>query len=146
MNDSRPVREIGVDNQAIHIAHHEQGRVLQRLAVLEQLVVGGIEVFMFALVFPAEEAPFPHIGPAFAAALLGDSLLECVPFAGWVHVSRTRMLEQLTQFQEMLVRRRALGKLNLAPFLDELADAHTSGPQTTEIRCIPERRFLDQIS
>ena len=70
------VVKIGVDADDVHVAHHQQRRVFQVGAVFEKLVIGGVEVFLFALVFPAEEIFFPDIGPAFAAAVLGRAFFK----------------------------------------------------------------------
>jgi len=43
---------------------------------LEKLVIGGVEVFLFALVFPAEEIFFPDIGPAVATAVFGRAFFK----------------------------------------------------------------------
>ena len=59
--------EVGVDLDAVHVADDERGRVLEVLAVVEQLAVGGGEVGVRALVLPAEAAAPPDIGPALAA-------------------------------------------------------------------------------
>ena len=46
--------EVGADDVAVEIADDQQGRIEQRLAVAEQLLVGFVEVLLLALVFPAE--------------------------------------------------------------------------------------------
>ncbi len=56
--------EIGADDVAVEIADDEQGRIQQRFAVAEQLLVGFVEIFLFAFVFPGEAALFPHVGKA----------------------------------------------------------------------------------
>ena len=59
----------------------EQRRVFEVFAVLQQLLVGGDEVFVLALVFPAEVVAHPDVGPAAAAAAdavqLASSDVEC---------------------------------------------------------------------
>ena len=57
-------REVGVDLQDVHVADHEEGRVLQGLAVAQELGVGLVQVGVALFVLPAEEAPLPHVGPA----------------------------------------------------------------------------------
>ena len=78
-----------MDNEAIHIADDQQRRVLQCLAVLLELLVGGFQVFVFALVFPGEVIAEPDIGPALAAAVLFQAALESVK--GAVRVGRRRL-------------------------------------------------------
>ena len=70
------VGEVGVDLEAVHVAHDQERRVLQDFAVLEELLVGGVEVLVLALVLPGEEALLPDVGPALAAALLARPILE----------------------------------------------------------------------
>ncbi len=64
--------EVGVDLDRLDVGDDEQRRVFQRLAVLEELLVGAVEVGVLALVLPGERAALPHIGPALPAALLGQ--------------------------------------------------------------------------
>jgi len=71
-------REVGADDDAVKVADHQQGRVGQRVAVEQELIVGRVEILVFALVFPAEKAFFPHVREAVAAAVLGDAFLETV--------------------------------------------------------------------
>ena len=73
--------EVGVDFEAVEIADDEQRWVFEVLAVLEELLVGGDEVFVLAFVFPAEVLAHPDIGPAVAAVGFVDAALERVPRA-----------------------------------------------------------------
>ena len=70
------VGEVGVDDDAVDVADHEERRVLEALAVLEELLVGAGEVGVLALVLPGEAAALPDIGPALAAALAISTRLE----------------------------------------------------------------------
>jgi hypothetical protein len=101
--------EIGVDLKAVEIANDEQRRVLQALAVLEQLLISGLEVFVFALVFPAELALHPHVGPTFAAVTGLHALLEGVPQSARIDLRRLGLAEQLAQVEEMLLASAAFG-------------------------------------
>ena len=65
--------EVGADDVAVEIADDEQGRIEQRLAVAEQLLVGFVEALFLALVFPAEAALFPDVGEA-ALGVVGVGL------------------------------------------------------------------------
>ncbi len=78
--------EVGVDLEAVGVRDHEQGRVLEVLAVEEELGVGGGEVLVLALVLEGEEALAPHVGEALAPAPTGllHALLEGVELALWV--------------------------------------------------------------
>ena len=77
------LREVGVDHDAVQVADHQQGRVVQGVAVAQELVVGGVQVLVLALVLPAEEALLPDVGEAVAAAVLGRALLEAERLARW---------------------------------------------------------------
>ena len=69
------VDELRMDDDLVEIADDEEGRVLQVFAVVEDLAVGGVEVGVFALVFPGEVALLPDVGPTLLAAeLLGARL------------------------------------------------------------------------
>ncbi len=95
------VGEVGVDDDAVHVADDQQGRVLQRLAVLEELVVGRPEVLALPLVLPAEAVLLPDVRPALAAALLGRPLLEGEPLPRPVGVRWLLYAEQVTEIVEV---------------------------------------------
>ena len=61
---------------AADVADDQQGRVFERLAVLQQLAVGFVQVGMLALVLPGEVTAVPDVRKAFAAAGLGGAGLE----------------------------------------------------------------------
>ena len=68
VDDRGRVREVGVDLEAVEVADDEQRRVLEGLPVLQELVVGGLQVLALALVLPGEVAALPDVGEAVAAA------------------------------------------------------------------------------
>ena len=77
--DNRPqFLEVGVDLEAVEVADDQQRRVLEVLAVVQELLVGGLQVLVLALVLPGEVAALPDVGEAVPAAGLGDALLEGV--------------------------------------------------------------------
>jgi hypothetical protein len=47
-----------VDLELFHVADDEEGRVLQGLAVPQELVVGGAQLLVLALVLPGEVVRF----------------------------------------------------------------------------------------
>jgi len=49
---------------ALDVADDQERRVLAVLAVVEQLLVGGLKIGPLALVLPGEEAAFPDVGEA----------------------------------------------------------------------------------
>ena len=116
--------EVRMDDQPVHVADDQQRRVLQRLAIFQELVVRGRQVFMLPLVFPAKEPALPDVGPAVAAAVLLGAALERVPLAQRVGLGGLRMSEDLAQVEEVLLRGRPLGEFALPPFRDEPRDVH----------------------
>jgi hypothetical protein len=76
---------------------------LERFAVLEQLLIGLVQIGVFAFVLPGEEAFFPDVGRALATALLGGASLEGEPFAGGVLLGRGGVADQAAQVDEVLL-------------------------------------------
>ena len=70
------VGPVGADDDAVHVGHDQERRVLERDGVVEELTVGGVEVCVLSLLFPAEAALAPDVGPAFAAGGLGGAFFE----------------------------------------------------------------------
>jgi hypothetical protein len=54
--------EICLNDVAIKIADHEERRILEGLAITQELFVSRLEIFLFAFVFPGEAVLFPNIG------------------------------------------------------------------------------------
>ena len=71
-------RKVGVDLEAIQIADDEQRRVLQVLAVLQELLISSGQVLVGAFVLPGVKAALPDIGEAPATAGFGDAALKGV--------------------------------------------------------------------
>ena len=94
MRARRGVVEIGVDADNVHVAHDQQRRVFKVGAVFEKLVIGGVEVFLFAFVFPAEEIFFPDIRPAIAAAVFGRAFFKGEPLALRIGVLRLGVADE----------------------------------------------------
>jgi hypothetical protein len=117
-----------VDDDPVEVADDQQRRVFERLAVLQELVVGGGEVLVFALVFPAEAAALPHVGPAFAAAVLRGAALEGEGLTRRISRRRFRVAEHFAEIEEMLLRGRALGERDFAPLGDEFGGRHVARP------------------
>src|ERR1035437_7648577 len=118
------VVEVSVDADDVHVAHDQQRRVVEVGAVFEKLVIGGAEVFVPALVFPAEEVLLPNVGPAVAAALFGGAALEGEPLALRIGVLRLGVADQLAEIEEMRLRGGALREVNLAPLGDKSFGGH----------------------
>ena len=116
--------EVGVDHDAVHVADDQQRRVLQGLAVLEELLVGRVEVLVLALVLPGEVAPLPDVGPAVAAAVLRRALLEGERLPGGVDRRGLRVADELAQVEEVLLGGGPLGEPVSLPLAPKLCDVH----------------------
>ncbi len=80
------IREVGADDEAIEVGDHEERRVLQRFPIVEELLVGPLEVLVMPLVLPAKVSAKPDVGPPIAPARLGRTLLEGIRFAPTIGV------------------------------------------------------------
>jgi len=113
-----------VNLELVEIANDEQRRIVERLAVLEQLLIGGPQVLVLALVFPTEFLIEPDIGAALAIVRRINAFLEREPFSGRINISRLGMIEQLAQIEEMLLEGAAFRKVGGLQFGDELVRRH----------------------
>ena len=121
------VGEVGVDEDALHVGYHQERRIVERLAVLEQLLIGFVEVSLFALVLHREMVFFPHIGPALAALLLAHPSLVGEALAGRVVLGGRGVAHEATEIGEVLLVAGALLDGDPAPFLDELLGCEGGG-------------------
>ncbi len=113
------VREVRVDDDLVDIGDDQQGWVEQGLAVLEELLVGSIQVGMLALVLPREVAPLPDVGPAVASALGVRTSLEGKGRAGGISFRWRGVADQVAQVDEMFLGAGAFLERARAPFLDK---------------------------
>lgn len=51
------------EHDGFEVADDEQRGVFEVFAIEQELIVRGVEVLVFAVVLPAEEPTFPHVGP-----------------------------------------------------------------------------------
>lgn len=116
--------EVGVDFEAVKIADDQERRVVERFAVLEELVVGRLEVGPLLFVFPAEMVLHPDVGPAFAAVGFGGAALEAVPGAFGIGAGWLRLAEKLAQVEEVLLAGGAFREFDRLPLGDELLGSH----------------------
>jgi hypothetical protein len=121
------VGEIGVNLKAEKVADNQQRGIVEILAVLEQLQVGGFEILVLSLVLPAKEAALPDVGKALVIAGFVDVLLEGVIKALGVGSGRMRLVEDLAEIDEMRVRARALGQLAVFPAANKFRQAQDHG-------------------
>ena len=61
------VGEVGMDDNAIDVAHDQQRWILQGFPVVQQLLVRLVQVGVLALVLQSKEAVLEHVGKALAA-------------------------------------------------------------------------------
>jgi len=118
------VRPIGADAEPRHVRDDEQRRVLQRERVLPELIEGGVEVRVPALVLPREAVALPHVSPAVATGILARAALEAVALAGGIRLGRRRLAKQPAEIDEVLLRRGALLQLRRPPLGDEFTGCH----------------------
>jgi hypothetical protein len=109
-----------VDLDPVDSADDQQRRILKGLPVLEQLLVGRVEVGVLALVFPGEGATLPDVGPAAAAPLRRRAGLEGKGGAGRIRFRRRRMANEVTEIEKMLLRSRPLFQGCVPPLGDEV--------------------------
>ncbi len=126
MHLRRRAGEVGVDFKVARVAGDKQRRIIERLAVLQELLVGLGEVGASALVFEGEEAAFPDVGPTVAAAALGGPFFEGKDLAGGVGFSRLGVADQFAEVEEMLLVGGALGEIGGSPFGDESGRRHAT--------------------
>jgi hypothetical protein len=110
----------------------EQRRVLQRLAVLQELLVGLLQALVRPLVLDGEVALVPDIGPTLAAAQLGRARLEGEELVGRVQRRRRGMVHQRAQVEKVLLVDLALGGCVAAP-LGVCDDVDQNRTQMTRI-------------
>ncbi len=100
------------------------GRIFEPGRVMRKLLHGLVEIALLLLVFPGEEALFPDVGPAIAAADLGRALFEGEMVAHRIILGGRRVVEEPAEVDEMLLRGLALGQRDRLPFLDEILRGH----------------------
>ena len=104
-----------MDDDPQHVGDDEVGRVFEVERVGLQLAQRRVQVLVVALVFPAEAAAPPDIGPAVAAADFLRAALETVALAFRIVLGRRRLAEQAAEVDEMLLRALPLPQLAVAP-------------------------------
>src|SRR4051812_20381172 len=57
---------VGPDQDAVHVGHDEERRVIERASIAEELIEGWVERAAEALVLPPEATFAPDVGPALA--------------------------------------------------------------------------------
>ncbi|HUE69685.1 MAG TPA: hypothetical protein VMP01_02255 [Pirellulaceae bacterium] len=109
-----------MDLEAIEVADDQERRVIQPLAVLEELLVGRLQIPVLSLILPAEVPLHPYVRPALPAFGLADAPLEAVPSPLGVGRGGFFLYQQVAQVKKMLLARRAFGQVSGLPLGDEL--------------------------
>ena len=99
-----------MDLETIEVANDEQRRAIQIFTVLEQLLIGGLEVFVFAFIFPGEKAAHPDVGETVTSRGLGDAFFKGVRVAFLIDFGWGGLAENFAESDEVLLRRAAFGK------------------------------------
>ena len=120
VNDADAVGPVGVDAEAGHVGDDEEGRILEGEGVLAQLVEGGVEVLVLALVLPGEAVSFPDVGPAAAAGVLARAALEAVALSARIVFGRGWLVQEPAEVDEVLLGGGALVELRCPPLGDKL--------------------------
>jgi len=114
------IREVRVDLKAVEVAHHEERWVVQGFAVLQELLVRGLQVLPLALVFPGEMAAFPDVRESVSTSRLAGALLESIGIACRVAVVRRGDADHAAEIDEVLLGGSPLGRCTARPLCSEL--------------------------
>ena len=118
------VGEIGVNDDALNVAHDEQGRIQEGFAILQELLVGVVQVCALAFVFPREKIFFPHICKAVAAVAFGGESLERKQCARAVYFGGGGMFDEMAQVNKVFLVRGAFFEVRAFPFFNQLLWSH----------------------
>ena len=86
------------------------------------------QVLVLALVFPAEVAAHPDVGPAPLAGGFVNAAFEGIPGTFRVGGGRLGLAQQVAQVEEVLLIGTPLGEIGPLPLGDELLRRHAFGP------------------
>ena len=115
---------LGVHLEAFEVADDEQGRLAQRLVIVEELLVGRAQVLALALVLPAEVVLEPHVGEAVARARALRAFLEGVEVAGGVGLVGAGLVNKRAEIEEVVLRGSAFAALRGDPLARECGGVH----------------------
>src|SRR5260221_6429209 len=120
----RRIGEVRVDLEGIHVADNQQGRVIEVVTVLEQLLVGICEARVAALVLPGEVPLEPDISESLTTTSLLDTALKGEECAIGVRLGRCGMPEHPAQIQEVLLGGCAFLEIHIVPLGGEFLWSH----------------------
>ena len=118
------VRPVGADAEPPQVGDDQQRRVLQRQRILPELGERRIKVGALALVLPGKAVALPDVGPAVAARVLAGAAFKAIRCARRVGLSRCRFVQEPTEVEEVLLRRRPLFQRGIAPLGDKGVRRH----------------------
>ena len=123
----RRVGEIGVDFPVVDIGDDQKRRIVQVFAVLQQLLVGSVQVFVFVgrFVFDREMTLVKDISATVPAGLC-ERLLEDkgIAILGFAIAARHLHLDQATDIKKMRLTALQLAQCRVCPFVDEFLRMH----------------------
>ncbi len=137
----RVAGEGGVDDDVFTVANDEQRRVFKLQGVVGELLEGGVQVTAGLLVFPAEVAALPDIGPAVAATGLLGAAFEAVIF----RVTRLGDAEQVAKVVKVGLRPAPFGELVVFPQGNEGFGGHGAGVFEGKSQCSDASGILERL-
>ena len=118
------VRPVGADAEPPQVGDDQQRRVLQRQRILPELRERRIKVGALAFVLPGEAVALPDVGPAVAARVFANATFKAIRRARRIGLSRRRLVQEPTEVEEVLMRRRPLFQRGIAPLGDKGVRRH----------------------
>ena len=104
----------------VMLVRQARGQGRQARGPQAQLVEGGVEVFVLALVLPGEAVAPPDVGPAAAAGVFARAAFEAVALPARVVFGGCRFFQEPAEVDEVLLRGGALVQLRGPPLSDKL--------------------------
>ncbi len=118
------VRPVGADAEPPQVGDDQQRRVFQRQRILPELRERSIKVGALALVLPGKAVALPDVGPAVAARVFASTTFKAIRRARRIGLSRRRFVQEPTEVEEVLLRRRPLLQRGIAPLGDKGVRRH----------------------
>ena len=112
--------EVGVNNDTVKVADNQQRRAFQGVTVAQKLVIGFGKVLVLSLVFPAREAPFPYIGETVTTPVFSRAFFKAERRASGVGGGRGRVVKDVAEVDEVLLRGGPFFQFDLSPLRYEL--------------------------
>src|SRR5947209_2454529 len=117
------IGEVRANDDAVEVGDHEEGWVLQRLPIVEELFIGLFEVLVMAFVLPTEVPAKPDVRPPTATARLGRTLLESICFTPAIGIG-SRHTKHCADVDEMFLCGSTFSVGIANPLCGELGSIH----------------------